>query len=414
MNRMYVVRLGSRAALVIAAILILSPAATLPAGLAQQAPANEPPAAANRDVTDGLGSDDFDAGDVAAASTLMESLHLADWMGPLAPIALSPFFGLACLSGLAIWGQGWLPDNPLLAPDGPLNNVPVFVVFLVLTVLTSVPRMTKVSKPIAQAVDQLETYSVIIILLIIKLLDSFGGPPAEAPVAMIQLGVFSFTAETLLIVAMVVNLVVINSVRFFFEVLIWLTPLPAIDAVFEIANKTICAAMMAVYAFSPIAATVLNLLMLVAALVVFQWAGRRLTFFRTLFLDPVLAFLWKPYRQITGPSLVVFPTASVDPFVARSRLRLSRHGDGWVAARHGLLGIKRETVQFDAAPVVRRGWISHTLQGGTINGEAIEFQFSRRFDANLDECVRLCGFELAEDQRSQHFGDIEAARVEFD
>ncbi len=40
---------------------------------------------------------------IASASEFGRQLGAVDWLGPLAPIALSPFFGMACLS---VWPIG--------------------------------------------------------------------------------------------------------------------------------------------------------------------------------------------------------------------------------------------------------------------------------------------------------------------
>ena len=199
---------------------------------------------------EGDSEDTFDAKDIAATSSWVNSTEVAQWLGPLAPVALSPFFGVTCLSGLALWGPEWATDNALLGQSGPLRNPTLFFVLLGLTVLTSLPRLTKVSKPFAQAVDRLETYAVIVILLAIKVSSSMesGGDPQ---VAMVQLGMLSFTVDTLLAIAMAINILVINSVKFFFEFLVWLTPVPFLDAIFEVCNKSLCAALMAIYAYSP-------------------------------------------------------------------------------------------------------------------------------------------------------------------
>jgi len=85
----------------------------------------------------------FGADDIAASSAFAESLGIADWLGPLAPVALSPFFGVTCLSGLALWGPEWVTDNALLGKAGPLQNETLFFIFLALTLLTSLPRLTK-------------------------------------------------------------------------------------------------------------------------------------------------------------------------------------------------------------------------------------------------------------------------------
>jgi len=40
--------------------------------------------------------------------------------------------------------------------------------------------------------------------------------------------------------------------------MVWLTPIPLVDAIFGVCNKTLSAALMAVYAFSPLLATGIN------------------------------------------------------------------------------------------------------------------------------------------------------------
>ena len=100
--------------------------------------------------------------EIVAGQQLVNTLSIAQWLGPLAPVALSPFFGITCLSGLSLYGGKFAQHNPLLGAHSPLHNPAVFWTFLTLTILTSVPRFTKVSKPFSQAVDRLEAYSGIV------------------------------------------------------------------------------------------------------------------------------------------------------------------------------------------------------------------------------------------------------------
>ena len=124
-----------------------------------------------------------------ATNHWIEQLNIADWLGPLAPVAMSPFFAVTCLSGLALWGPESITDNALLGSTGPLQSETLFFVLLGLTILTSLPRLTKVSKPFAQAVDRLETYAVIIILLAIKIVSSMESSADETThIAMVQPG----------------------------------------------------------------------------------------------------------------------------------------------------------------------------------------------------------------------------------
>ena len=239
---------------------------------------------------DGLG----EHGDLQVAQQLSEAVAASEWLGPLAPVALSPFFGITCLSGLALFGDEFLPANhALLRSDSPLNNPTLFAVFLVLTILTSVPRLSKVSKPLAQCVDRLEAYAGIITLLVIRYLSTQAAPELE-PTAdvVLRAGPLELSFEVCMAVATAVNILVINGVKWFFEILVWLTPIPTVDAIFEASNKLVCAALMGIYAYSPTLATAINLLILGCCLMVFVWVRRREVYYRTM--------LWDFLRRLLG------------------------------------------------------------------------------------------------------------------
>lgn len=334
---------------------------------------------------------EFGAGEVATSTAIVQSLGVADWLGPLAPVALSPFFGVTCMSGLSIWGPDWVADAPMLQRSGPLKNRALFCLFLVLTVLTSVPRLTKVSKPFAQSVDRLEAYSVIVILLAIKLAESTGS--SAPPVAMLQLGFLSFTFDALLAIAMVVNILVINSVKFFFEFMVWLTPVPFLDAVFEICNKTLCAVLIAIYAFSPTLALMINLVMFLVAAIVLHWIYRRVRFYRAMILDPVLARVWSRYGQPNRPELIAFAKAPFGPFAAKSRIRLRRatEGGGWLLQEaNWLMPEKKQNLPEEAKLTVRRGWVMHSIEISS-NDSTMILSFSRRYD---EQAIRQLAEQL--------------------
>ena len=340
----------------------------------------------------------IDAEDIAAASSWATASGVTDWLGPLAPVALSPFFGVTCLSGLALWGPSWISDNAILGAAGPLGNEWLFGIFLVLTLLTSLPRLTKVSKPFAQAVDRLETYAVIVILLAVKFVMSTEASGDEAIAALqvpvMQFGVVSFTLDTLLSIAMIVNILVINSVKFFFEFMVWLTPVPFLDAVFEVCNKSLCATLMAIYAYSPALATGINLVLLLIAALMLRWISRRVRFYRTMVLDPIVAKLWTGFGTPRRPELIVFPQDDCGPFPAKSRLKLSSSGDG-ITLNQGNWWSPEKTHLFssDAKPTVRRGWVMHTME--IKDGEHVtQLKFSRRYsDAELVKLLTQMGIE---------------------
>lgn len=328
--------------------------------------------------------------DVAAAQQFGATLGISEWLGPLAPVGLSPFFGITCLSGMSIWGEGWVSaDNPMLGRNSPLNNQAVFWTFLVLTVITSAPRLTKVSKPFAQAVDQIETWAAIITLITLKIVLAASAAEGE-PTPEIKMGSFSLTVDAILVIAAAVNIFVINAVKFFFETLIWITPVPTIDAVFEIANKAVCGILMAIYGFSPMIAMILNLVILGISLLIFRWAYRRQIFFRTILADAAWAF-FAPPKSVDGAELVVFPESAFGPFAARTKCIFSKTDDGWKLVQRRLL---RSDITFEwnsdgTRAAMERGYLTNCVR---LSGEqTAALTFSRFYNGQLQELADAIG-----------------------
>lgn len=232
--------------------------------------------------------------DTLAAQKLTESVPIATWLGPLAPIALSPFFGLACLSGASMLiDHGLLPDNPLLRGNPALNDSRILVALAVLTLLTSLPRLTKVSKPIAQLGDFLETYAGIAMIIVIHYFGiRTSGVETAAASSWLAAGFSDQAGHVLMAVISASNILVIQGVRAFFELLIFLSPIPFLDACFEAVNKAVCLGLMTVYLFSPVAATAINVLLFLVCLAVFRRVHRRTVEFRRNVLLP----LWRKLR----------------------------------------------------------------------------------------------------------------------
>ncbi len=220
----------------------------------------------------------YDAGqaaaDLAVADRVAEAIPWSEVMGPMSPIALSPFFGLACLSGISLLTtRGVLPDNGFLHGHPVLTHPSIFVALLVLAVFTSLPRLTKVSKPLAQFCDFLETYAGVVAVIVVQVVARYAQVEAP-PDVILPAGLGTVTLSTLLAALSVVNILVIHAVRFFFELLVWLSPVPLLDAIFEATNKTFCAGLMLLYAFSPWLALVVNILLFLICLALFRRARK--------------------------------------------------------------------------------------------------------------------------------------------
>ncbi len=336
----------------------------------------------------------FEAADAAAAQVqaqaMLEPIPIAEVLGPLAPVALSPFFGITCLSGTSILvSQGVLPENRFLKGNRALNNPVVFGSFLVLTILTSLPRLSKVSKPFAQLVDQLETYAAILMVLVVHWAARSGG--AESP-ELVQAGMFTASLETFLVVASVINIVVINAVKFFFELAILISPVPVIDALFEVMNKAVCIVLAAVYAFNPMVAFAVNILIFLVCLLVFGWARRKTGYYRGMTLEPLWAMLRKHELHLSADALPhrlredwpdaelvveVFPDERVGKIKSFARSFLVRSGDQeWLV--HGK---DREALPAELSQAgIDEGLLGHAIEWPEGN---LRLVFSRRYSAAL-------------------------------
>lgn len=210
--------------------------------------------------------------DLAVADRVADAVPWSEVMGPLAPIALSPFFGMACLSGISLLTtRGVLPENSFLHGHPVLTHPSILIAFAALAILTSLPRLTKVSKPLAQFCDFLEAYAGVVAVIVVQVVGlQANAEPNPGVILPAGLGVVSLDA--LLAALSAINILVIHAVRFFFELLVWLSPVPLLDALFETANKLFCAGLMFLYAFSPWLALLVNALLFLICLALYRRA----------------------------------------------------------------------------------------------------------------------------------------------
>lgn len=270
-----------------------------------------------------------------AGQSISRWVATQDWLGPISAVALSPFFGLACLSGIATYGPSTLREHSsLLGVTGPMNNPGLFWTMTFLTILTSLPRWTKLSKPFAMAAEKLEAYSAVIILIALRFTaDSGGGSPAQVwidvPHPLLAAGLVSLPLDLFLAIAMAVNLIVVHTVKLLIDVLIWLIPFPTVDAMLELANKSICGFLLGIYAFSPFLALLINLAIFAVSAVLFFRVKRRLAYLHELMVAPLWAKLLGNPEAHRGRHRVFL----VRPFAGYPALtcgELIRDGDGQI------------------------------------------------------------------------------------
>ena len=359
-------------------------------------------------INEQLKGDPIPLEDQLLADEIVGSVKASEWLGPLAPIAISPFFGIACLCFISQFGGSYLPLNSFISTNPVLNNPTVLWVFVGLTLLTSLPRLTKVSKPAAQAIDQVEAWAGIITLLIIRFAASASPEVAElSQDQMVQMGVLSFTGDTLMMIAAAINVFVINTVKFFYEVLVWLIPIPFVDALLEAGNKLTCAGLMAIYAWNPVAATIINLLIFAACLMMFRWVTRQTGYMRAILFDPIRAKFSPKYGIPDKDQLTVFPNDKIGPFASKTKLNLVPTESGWQLQQQRMfLPSRTMNLPYSShSMAIEKGLLVNSVK---IDGESPgKLLFTKRFTDKLPEVATRLNIPLAAEAKSTTTGSME-------
>jgi hypothetical protein len=233
---------------------------------------------------------------------------LIEVFGPLPAIASTPFLGLAVLTGTAllvdepVFAKSELRlvqqirQNALILQAKQYANWWLFGTFAVLAGLTWLVNSGKIRGAFGKFVRIAEDIAVGLLYLMI-------GADALAPngltasssdlhASIVQASLFSdFESSTaILILAALISLVTMMLTRLALDILIWLSPIPFIDLLFETCKVVFSLAFLAIYfLLSPLVAAILGILLLVPCFIFLPWAIRLLSFAYRIVICPILA-----------------------------------------------------------------------------------------------------------------------------
>jgi hypothetical protein len=233
---------------------------------------------------------------------------LIEVFGPLPAIASTPFLGLAVLTGTAL-----LVDEPMFAKSElrivqqirrnslilqakQYANWWLFGTFAVLAGLTWLVNSGKIRGAFGKFVRIAEDVAVGLLYLMIgadtlmpkDVTASLSGP--HSPI--VQASLFSDleSSTAILILAALISLATMMLTRLALDVLIWLSPVPFIDLIFETCKVVFSLAFLAIYfLLSPLVAAILGILLLVPCFTLLPWAIRLLRFGYRIVVCPILA-----------------------------------------------------------------------------------------------------------------------------
>ena len=157
---------------------------------------------------------------------------------------------------------------------------------------------------------------------------------------------------------------------------------------------------MAVYAWSPTVATIINLVMFAVCFLAFGWVKRREVFFRSIIVDPIIGMLF-PKRAIPDkPELVVFPKKAFGPFKTRARCVLEPTDSGWKLTQKRLLRVPivLEVNRASCRAALQPGFLTNAI---LMDGEPnANLSFSQRYKNHLPALAEKLGVAMRETRQA--------------
>jgi hypothetical protein len=221
------------------------------------------------------------------AEVLAFGAAVQDFLGPMPAIAGAPFLGLAAIAAATLLADTKfaaqldspfaqeLRRNRLITEARAYASWTVVAVLLAIALLNYLSNSGKVQGLAGKLVDGGE--SVAALALYGALAASVGMPAAPRVAGGPDLLLAQFPALSgglLMGVAVAAGLLVMLIVRWAFDLLIWLSPIPLVDLFFGTLKQAFTIGFVALYLLMPVVATILAAVILGLCLLMLPWALR--------------------------------------------------------------------------------------------------------------------------------------------
>lgn len=251
------------------------------------------------------------AGSASAAAGLVKSASM------IGPLGISPFLALAAFGIAGALGLWELPPGLEI-----LGHAAMFIVLALLGLLLQFGRSTKLTKPLAEFLGTGESlFGVAAVVLLMAPHMAAAEPVAKAGIGT---GILMLAAGLSALIALVI-------MRTALDVLIWLSPIPFVDGLFQLTKLVLTLALVGLAVVFPTAALVINVVLLVATAFLVRWALRTARFGATVVYDLTLGRLRgkvaMPRDPVVATDLGPFVVFALDVPDVRRRTRGSLEMD---------------------------------------------------------------------------------------
>ncbi|MBK8011313.1 MAG: hypothetical protein IPK13_08175 [Deltaproteobacteria bacterium] len=310
--------LGRRVAFALLFAVSISISGRLPA---QTAPQTAP------QLSPGVVTESSHRGRAAENSTVEVVEQLAALAGP---VGIDPLLAVA-MFGMAGWLGLWTPPPGMTS----LATMWVWASLAILAFLIKLGRSTKLTKPFAEAVGALESTGGLIVVIVV--LDMLTKPTTSAMEANL---IVDGGIAIIIAVSTVGSVMVLRTAL---DILIWLSPIPFVDFLFQVAKALITIGLVALAILFPTAAMVVNVLLFLTTALTFRWATRVAGWGLAIVWDLTVGRFSRP-STLPRDSVAAEDIGPLSGFVVeaaslprRSACRLELRAGRWFLVKHRAL-----------------------------------------------------------------------------
>ncbi|NQX92975.1 MAG: hypothetical protein HRT74_12790, partial [Flavobacteriales bacterium] len=328
--------------------------------------------------------------------------YLVGYIAQLAPMAINPYLTIFLTSLFSNLGL----TNDLVMTNAYLANGWVLGISGALVAITSLPKILgdKLTGPLSLAINYLDTKAAIIINISVLLLPVFFDSSEQMQeTAMMVMGLDISFKTLVLIIVSVIYLVVVMTVKFFLETLIFLSPIPLLDSIFEILKIVLTIGLTFLALVFPYFALFLTIISFLICLIFYKRAKRKLVQIKYLIIDPVLNVIFFRKVALVSPQspdkvkkedcvllLPIVTVQKIGSIAVAKKAHLQKENEiSSVHTWHWIKGEKEEVLDLNGAVLVNRT-LSMSIEK---EGKKL-IKINNSYRKHIDEIAGTLGIEV--------------------
>jgi hypothetical protein len=264
--------------------------------------------------------------------TISQNSNLVDQFAQLAPMGINPYLTvfLTSVCSKAGFNNDYVATNPFF--DSWIVLSLFGLVFFFTALVGTVFKTNKATATIGLIDSYLSNKAALIINTIVILAPTIiSNEPSHSEIVY-QAGFLSISFKTLLILGISLYfLIIVMTFKFFIDILIFISPIPFIDAVLEIIKIVIAAVFIIISIISPVISVIIALIMFIVALFFYRRSIKLISKTKYLIVYPLLNMFRSKETKLTDGknlSILVLTNTKIGKLKKGIIVRLEETEDG--------------------------------------------------------------------------------------